>query len=63
MTVHRTPEQERRIEAIIDCGAYSSIDDVVEAALIAVQERAAPSFDGPEEELEALLLQGIKSAN
>jgi Arc/MetJ-type ribon-helix-helix transcriptional regulator len=36
MTVHLTPEQEQRIEAILHNGAYQTIEDVVEAALTAV---------------------------
>ncbi len=62
MTVHLTPEQEQRIEAIIHSGAYQTIEDVVEAALTAVEQRAVPGFDGTEEELEALLVAGVNSA-
>ena len=62
MTVHLTPEQEQRIEAIIHSGAYQTIEDVVEAALTAVEQRAVPGFEGTEEELEALLVAGVNSA-
>ena len=62
MTVHLTPEQEQRIEAIIHSGAYQSVEDVVEAALIAVEQRAARGFGGSEEELEGLLAAGEDSA-
>jgi hypothetical protein len=55
MIVHLTREQEQRIEAIIHSGAYQTIEDVVEAALTAVEQRAAPGFEGAEYELEALL--------
>jgi Arc/MetJ-type ribon-helix-helix transcriptional regulator len=62
MTVHLTPEQEQRVEAILHSGAYQTIEDVVEAALTAVEQRAAPGFEGTEEELEALLVAGLNSA-
>jgi Arc/MetJ-type ribon-helix-helix transcriptional regulator len=62
MTVHLTREQEQRIEAIIHSGAYQTIEDVVEAALTAVEQRAAPGFEGTEDELEALLVAGVNSA-
>ena len=62
MTVHLTPEQEQRIEAIIHSGAYRTIEDVVEAALTVVEQRAVAGFDGTEEELEALLIAGVNSA-
>jgi Arc/MetJ-type ribon-helix-helix transcriptional regulator len=61
MIVHLTPEQEHRIEAILHSGAYQTIEDVVEAALIAVEQRAAPGFGGTEEELETLLIAGVNS--
>jgi Arc/MetJ-type ribon-helix-helix transcriptional regulator len=35
MTIHLTPEQERRIQAVISRGAYESVEEVVEAALTA----------------------------
>ena len=59
MTVHLTPEQEQRIEAIIH--SDHTIDDVVETALTAVEQRAAPRFAGTGEEQEALLLTGMNS--
>jgi hypothetical protein len=55
MTFHLTPEQEQRIEAIIHSGAYQTIEDVVE-------QRAVPGFEGTEDELEALLVAGVNSA-
>lgn len=33
MTIRLTPEQERRVQAVISGGAYGSVDEVVEAAL------------------------------
>jgi Arc/MetJ-type ribon-helix-helix transcriptional regulator len=61
MTIHLTPEQERRIQAVIGRGSYESVDQVVEAALVAVEQRSAPGFDGTEEELETLLTEGLAS--
>lgn len=61
MTVRLTPEQEQRIQAIIHSGAYESVDDVVEAALTAVEQRAHPDFEGTEAELEAMLLTALDS--
>jgi hypothetical protein len=31
MTIHLTPEQERRLRAVLDRGAYKSVEEVVEA--------------------------------
>jgi Arc/MetJ-type ribon-helix-helix transcriptional regulator len=61
MAVLLTPEQEQRIQAIIHTGAYRSVNEVVEAALTAVEQRAHPDFEGNDDEFEALLLQGIDS--
>ena len=61
MTIHLTLEQERRVQEVIRNGAYRSVDEVVEAALAAVEQRAAPGFEGTQEELEALLAQGMAS--
>jgi Arc/MetJ-type ribon-helix-helix transcriptional regulator len=33
MTIHLTPEQERRLRAVLGHGAYKSAEEVVEAAL------------------------------
>ena len=61
MTIHLTPEQERRLQAVISRGAYGSIDEVMEAALAAVEQGVAPNFEGTGEELERLLLEGQAS--
>ena len=37
MTINLTPEQERRIQDVIRRGAYGSVEEVVEAALTAVE--------------------------
>ena len=61
MTIHLTPDQERRIQAVINKGAYESIEEVVEAALTAIEQRVVPDLSGSQEELEALLLEGLAS--
>jgi len=55
MTIHLTPEQERRIQLVIRRGAYGSAEEVVEAALTAVEHRTVPGFAGTQEELDVLL--------
>ncbi len=61
MAIHLTPEQERRIEAVIRHGAYRTADEVVEAALAAVEQHALPGFSGTQEELDHLLREGLES--
>jgi len=61
MTIHLTPEQERRVQAVISRGAYESVEEVVDAALAAVEQRAVPGFAGTQEELNALLAEGLAS--
>lgn len=61
MTIHLTPEQERRIRAVIDRGGYKSVEEVVEAALTAVEQRTVPGFAGTPEELDTLLAEGLAS--
>jgi putative addiction module CopG family antidote len=61
MTIHLTPQQERRVQAVISRGAYESVDEVLEAALAAVEQRTVPGFEGAEEELETLLAEGLAS--
>ena len=61
MTIHLTPEQERRIRAVLSRGAYQSLEEVVEAALTAVEQRTVPGFAGTPEELDALLAEGLTS--
>jgi Arc/MetJ-type ribon-helix-helix transcriptional regulator len=61
MTIHLTPEQERRIQAVIRRGAYESVEEVVEAALTAVEQRTVPGFAGTPEELDTLLAEGLAS--
>jgi Arc/MetJ-type ribon-helix-helix transcriptional regulator len=61
MTIHLTPEQERRIQAVIRRGGYGSLEEVVEAALTAVEQRTVPGFAGTQEELDTLLAEGLAS--
>ena len=61
MTIHLTPEQERRLRAVLDRGAYKSVEEVVEAALTAVEQRTVPGFAGTPEELDTLLAEGLAS--
>lgn len=61
MTLDLTPEQERRIQALIRTGVYENVKDVVEAALIAFEQRALPGFEGHDAQLEKLLLEGLDS--
>ncbi len=61
MTIHLTPEQERRLQAVIRRGGYGSLEEVVEAALTGVEQRTVPGFAGTQEELDALLAEGLAS--
>jgi Arc/MetJ-type ribon-helix-helix transcriptional regulator len=61
MTIDLTPEQERRIQAVILRGSYESVDAVVEAALAAIEQRASLGFHDTEEEMEASLAAGLAS--
>jgi hypothetical protein len=46
MPIHLTPEQERRVQAVVSRGAYDSPEEVVEAALAAIEQRSLPGFTG-----------------
>jgi Arc/MetJ-type ribon-helix-helix transcriptional regulator len=61
MAIQLTPEQEMRIQAVVKTGAYPSAQDALDAAVTAVEIAAAPGFEGLQEELEGLLMQGITS--
>jgi Arc/MetJ-type ribon-helix-helix transcriptional regulator len=61
MSIQLTPEQEQRIQAIVDAGVYPSAREALDAAVAAVEIVAAPKFEGPEEEIEELLLVGLAS--
>jgi Arc/MetJ-type ribon-helix-helix transcriptional regulator len=61
VTINLTPEQENRLQAIMSRGAYASVEEVVEAALAAVEQRTLPGFAGAPDELDALLSEGLAS--
>ena len=61
MTIYLTPEQERRLQAVIRRGGYGSLEEAVEAALTAVEQRTVPGFAGTQEELDTLLAEGLAS--
>jgi Arc/MetJ-type ribon-helix-helix transcriptional regulator len=61
MTINLTPEQESRLQALLSRGAYESVDQVVEAALAAVEQRTLPGFAGTPDELDTLLSEGLAS--
>ena len=61
MAIQLTPEQEMRIQAVVNAGAYPSAQDALDAAVTAVEIAAAPGFEGSEEELEQALVQGMAS--
>lgn len=61
MALQLTPEQEQRIRAVVNAGAYPSAEEALDAAVAAVETTAAPGFEGTQEELEALLLEGLNS--
>jgi Arc/MetJ-type ribon-helix-helix transcriptional regulator len=61
MTITLTPEQERRVRAVINRGSYESVEEVVDAALAAVEQRTVPGFAGTQEELDILLAEGLAS--
>jgi hypothetical protein len=44
-----------------NAGAYPSAEEALDAAVTAVEIAAAPGFEGPQEELEELLLEGLRS--
>ena len=61
MTIHLTPEREKRVQAVMGQGAYQSVEEVVDAGLAAVEQRLVPGFAGTQEELNALLAEGLAS--
>jgi len=61
MAIQLTEEQARRIEAVIERGAYESVEEALEAAVTAVEQRALPGFAGTPKELEELLAEGLAS--
>jgi Arc/MetJ-type ribon-helix-helix transcriptional regulator len=61
MSLQLTPEQEQRIRTVVNAGAYRSAEEALDAAVAAVEIAAAPDFEGSQEELERLLLEGLNS--
>jgi Arc/MetJ-type ribon-helix-helix transcriptional regulator len=61
MMINLTPEQEQKIQKMISDGAYDSVEQVVDAALVAVEQATVPGFEGSQQELEALLAEGLAS--
>src|SRR5437899_1201528 len=54
-----TPEQERRIQAVVNSGAYPSAEDALDAALVVVEAAATAAFEGGDAELDRLLMDGL----
>lgn len=61
MAFQLTPEQEQRIQAIVNSGAYASPEEAINAAVAAVEAASVIRFEGPGGELEALLMEGLNS--
>jgi len=61
MAIQLTPEQKQRIQAIVKSGAYPSAQEALDAAVAAVEIAAAAGFEGSQNELESLLLEGLAS--
>jgi Arc/MetJ-type ribon-helix-helix transcriptional regulator len=61
MSIQLTPEQEQRIRTVVNAGAYGSAEEALDAAVTAVELAAAPGFEGTQDELEGLLMEGLAS--
>jgi len=61
MPIQLTPEQEQRLQAVVNAGAYGSAEEALEVALTVVEKAAARTFDGTQDELEGLLMEGLGS--
>ena len=61
MPMQLTAEQEQRIRAVVNSGAYTSAEEALDAALAAVETAATLEFEGTREELEGLLMEGLAS--
>ena len=61
LSIHLTPEQEQRVQAVVGRGAYDSAEQVVDAALAAVEQRTLIGFVGKDDELNTLLTEGLAS--
>lgn len=59
MAIQLTPEQEQRIRAVVNAGAYRSAEEALDAAVSAVEVVAELGFEGSVEELEHLIVEGL----
>ncbi len=60
MAIQLTAEQEQRLQAVVNAGAYASAEEALNASLSVVEEAAAHDFEGTQEELEGLM-EGVGS--
>jgi hypothetical protein len=61
VAIQLTPDQEQRIQAIVNTGAFNSAEEALDAAVAAVELAVTPGFEGSQEELEGLLMRGVAS--
>jgi len=61
MPLQLTPRQEERLRSIVDAGAFSSVEEALDAAVSFVEQASVPEFEGSQRELEELLLEGQNS--
>ena len=52
-----------RIQAVVNAGAYRFTPEALNAAATAVEIATGSGFEGGQEELEALLLEGLDSGD
>src|SRR5271154_4884557 len=50
-----------RLHAVVNAGAYRSAEEALDAALTVVEKAAAHDFDGTQDELEGLIMEGVSS--
>lgn len=51
------------MEAVVKTGAYPSVAEAIDAALVAVEFVAVPGFEGTQEGLDTLLAGGLNSGD
>ena len=61
MPIQLTPEQEQRLQAVVNAGTYRTTEEALNAALTVVEKAEAHDFDGTQDELEGLLMEGLGS--
>ncbi len=59
MSIQLSIEQELRIQTVIRQGKYASVNEVMDAALTAVEQEAARKIPEVSVELDELLLEGL----